>query len=178
MRKLLKWVADRYLGTAILITENGVVDPVDAEDPLSDASRIQYLRGYLDAIWKSIETDGVNVLGYFVWSLTDNVEWSDGWKDRFGFFRVEGGGASGKALARTPKASVAWFSRTARSWPTRPTLHAGEGYSAKRQGRKGESEESRKKSEGVDKSPSKKRNQRKKTREPHLTGLMRPNKTN
>ena len=114
MRRLLGWVGRRYPGVPIVVTENGCVDPVPGPglpSPLNDTFRLQYLQGYLEAVRLAIVEDGVDVRGYFLWSLLDNVEWGDGLRDAFGLFRVDRA-----SLTRTAKASVDWVSRYIRLW--------------------------------------------------------------
>jgi len=76
----------------ILVTENGIADA-------SDQLRPQFLHDHLDAI-DSARSEGVPVLGYLHWSLTDNFEWADGLSKRFGLVAVDY--ATG---IRTPRAS-------------------------------------------------------------------------
>ncbi|RAO73035.1 uncharacterized protein BHQ10_009047 [Talaromyces amestolkiae] len=74
-RKLMKWVWDRY-HVPIIITENGCPCPgenkMTLEQALDDKFRVRYIGLYLDAISHAINEDGVQVLGYYVWSLMDN----------------------------------------------------------------------------------------------------------
>ncbi|WP_055585161.1 GH1 family beta-glucosidase, partial [Streptacidiphilus griseoplanus] len=74
----------------ILVTENGcsVEDTVDGDGRVRDTARIDYLDGHLRALHRAI-ADGVDVRGYFVWSLLDNFEWSDGYHQRFGLVHVD-----------------------------------------------------------------------------------------
>jgi beta-glucosidase len=92
----------------IYVTENGCgggsgSDVPDAEGRIQDTHRISYLRQYTDAMRQAIE-EGVDVRGYFVWSLLDNFEWGSGYSQRFGIVHVDF--ASQK---RTPKASFDWY---------------------------------------------------------------------
>jgi beta-glucosidase len=61
------------------VAEGGMLD-----DPL----RTSYLRKHLRALHKAIEA-GVNVQGYYAWSLMDNLEWSLGFSKRFGLYHVD-----------------------------------------------------------------------------------------
>jgi len=86
----LNWVAQRYGNPPIYITENGSAffDPAVAEggrghDPL----RVSYLQKHLQAIHCAIEA-GVDVRGYYTWSLLDNLEWAHGFSKRFGIVHV------------------------------------------------------------------------------------------
>ncbi|MFE2279165.1 GH1 family beta-glucosidase [Streptomyces sp. NPDC059454] len=82
----------------VVITENGC-----AYDGLDDRDRIAYLDGHLRALHRAVEA-GVDVRGYFVWSLMDNFEWAEGYARRFGLVHVDF-----RTLERTPKASYGWF---------------------------------------------------------------------
>ena len=90
----------------IFITENGCAYPdgPDANGVINDVRRISYLDSHLKAILDSIE-QGVNVGGYFQWSLLDNFEWSLGYKKRFGIVYVDY-----DSQIRTLKESALWYS--------------------------------------------------------------------
>lgn len=83
----------------IYITENGC----STEDRLDDRFRIDYLDGHLGAVRRAIAA-GVDVRGYFVWSLLDNFEWAEGYSQRFGLVRTDF-----DTLARTPRDSYRWL---------------------------------------------------------------------
>jgi beta-glucosidase len=72
------------------VTENGAAyDDVLAEDgQVHDTERVAFLRAHLAAVLDAIE-EGVNVKGYFYWSLMDNYEWAWGYHKRFGIVRVD-----------------------------------------------------------------------------------------
>lgn len=91
----------------VYITENGCSgdDTVDESGVVADAHRVEYLTEHLAALARSIE-DGVDVRGYFVWSLLDNFEWSKGYRPRFGLIHVDY-----SEQARTPKDSYRWYQR-------------------------------------------------------------------
>ncbi len=84
----------------IYITENGMAnaDEIHAGH-VDDAPRLAYLDAHLDACRKAI-SEGVDLRGYFIWSLMDNYEWSFGYEKRFGLVHVDF-----ETLQRTPKAS-------------------------------------------------------------------------
>ncbi|CAL9453273.1 Beta-glucosidase [Streptomyces sp. enrichment culture] len=82
----------------VVITENGC-----SYEGLDDQDRIAYLDGHVRALHRALEA-GVDVRGYFVWSLMDNFEWAEGHARRFGLVHVDFG-----TLERTPKASYGWF---------------------------------------------------------------------
>ena len=95
----------------MVITENGAAfdDILEDSGTVSDVARIDYLRGHLLAVHEAIR-QGVDVRGYFAWSLLDNFEWAEGYAKRFGIVHVDY-----QTLVRSPKASALWFERVARS---------------------------------------------------------------
>lgn len=100
LREILTALRTRY-GTAlppIMITENGC-----SYEGVDDTARIEYLDGHLRAL-EAAAAEGVDVRGYFVWSLLDNFEWIEGYGQRFGLVHVDY-----DTLVRTPKASYAWY---------------------------------------------------------------------
>jgi beta-glucosidase len=74
----------------LYITENGCAaeDYINPDGRADDVERVEYLRGHLDAAWRAIR-DGVNLAGYFHWSLLDNFEWAWGYQKRFGLVFVD-----------------------------------------------------------------------------------------
>ena len=102
--ELLVRLRDDYEVPPLFVTENGaafadrLVDGT-VEDPL----RTAYVEQHLSAIARAID-DGVNVRGYFLWSLLDNFEWACGYSRRFGIVYVDF-----ETLARVPKASYRWY---------------------------------------------------------------------
>ena len=72
------------------ITENGAAydDVVDSDGAVHDGERLQYLHEHLDALHRAI-ADGVDIRGYYLWSLLDNFEWAWGYSKRFGIVRVD-----------------------------------------------------------------------------------------
>lgn len=106
-RSLLKWIHLRYNKPKILITENGCPVPGESSLPieraLDDQFRVDYYRRYLEEMRKAIQLDGVNVVGYFAWSLVDNFEWAEGYRQRFGIHYVD---YSDKKLPRYKKKSA------------------------------------------------------------------------
>ena len=88
---LLLWFRERYGAMPLYITENGAAfsDPSAAPgDVVEDPLRVQYLREHLAALEHAVAA-GVDVRGYFVWSLLDNLEWSHGFTKRFGIVHVD-----------------------------------------------------------------------------------------
>jgi len=73
----------------IFITENGMANKEEKEEDWgNDEPRIHYMRTYLEEIERAID-EGINVQGYFVWSLLDSFEWKEGFTKKFGLVRVE-----------------------------------------------------------------------------------------
>ena len=102
--RLLEWIDARYGRPPVLVLENGTCQGGHDHDALvDDRDRIRYLQGYLREMQLAREA-GVDVQGYFHWSLLDNFEWSKGYDIRFGLVHVDF--ATGK---RTPKRSFAWY---------------------------------------------------------------------
>ncbi|MGP4052375.1 GH1 family beta-glucosidase [Streptomyces sp. 2A115] len=100
LTELLETFRDRYGDRLppVVITENGC-----SYEGLEDQERISYLDGHLRALHRALEA-GVDVRGYFVWSLLDNFEWAEGYARRFGLVHVDF-----ETLERTPKASYGWL---------------------------------------------------------------------
>jgi beta-glucosidase len=92
LTRLLRRINDEYTGDAVklYVTENGAAydDTVEADGAVHDSERTEFLLVHLDAILDAIEA-GVNVYGYFYWSLMDNFEWAWGYHKRFGIVRVD-----------------------------------------------------------------------------------------
>jgi beta-glucosidase len=88
--ELLVRLATDYPGTAMVVTENGAAypDSVTPDGTVEDTDRVEYLRGHIAAVSDAIDK-GVDVRGYFVWSLLDNFEWSWGYSQRFGVVYVD-----------------------------------------------------------------------------------------
>ena len=105
LRELLLWIHERYDAPPIYITENGCATPdvVGSDGRVDDPRRIAFLNGYLGACHEAVER-GVDLRGYFVWSLMDNFEWASGYDKRFGMIYVDF-----DSLERIPKASASWY---------------------------------------------------------------------
>lgn len=106
LRRLLHRLQSDYTGpagVALVVTENGSAfdDEVADDGSVPDTDRTRYLEDHLRALHAAIE-EGVDVRGYFAWSLLDNFEWAYGYAKRFGIVRVDY-----ETQERTPKAS-AW----------------------------------------------------------------------
>lgn len=99
---------ERYGDIPLYITENGSAfydPPVVDGDVLDDPLRTDYLRKHLRALHRAIDA-GVNVKGYYAWSLMDNLEWSLGFGKRFGLYHVDFA-----SQTRTPKATAKFYAR-------------------------------------------------------------------
>lgn len=81
---------DRYPQIkAIYLTENGAAFPdTVVNNEVDDPKRIQYLQDYLKQVLKA-KNEGAKVKGYFIWTLTDNFEWAEGYHPRFGIIYVD-----------------------------------------------------------------------------------------
>ncbi len=84
-----KFLYERY-NLPIYITENGMAnaDRISLDGKVHDPQRIDYLNRYLIELKRAIN-DGVDVRGYFLWSLLDNFEWAEGYRSRFGIVYVD-----------------------------------------------------------------------------------------
>ena len=80
---------------------------------------VAFLDAHLRACHDALAA-GVDLRGYFVWSLLDNFEWAEGYRQRFGIVHVDFA-----TQARTPKASAVWYSRSCA--PTRSARPASAG---------------------------------------------------
>ncbi|HSK07502.1 MAG TPA: GH1 family beta-glucosidase [Acidimicrobiia bacterium] len=102
---MLERVAREHPGTPILICENGAayVDQVGPDGYVDDLARTDYVKRHIEAMKTAIDR-GVDVRGYFLWSLLDNFEWARGYEKRFGIVRVDL-----DTMVRTPKRSGLWY---------------------------------------------------------------------
>jgi len=112
LTRVLKWVKEHYGDLPLYITENGAAfdDPprvVGAR--IEDPARVHYYREHLLAAREAIRR-GVDLRGYFAWSLLDNYEWSQGYSKRFGLVHVDF-----QTQRRTPKASAHYYRDVIRS---------------------------------------------------------------
>jgi beta-glucosidase len=89
-------------GIPVLLTESGLATDDDTE-------RITYISEVLRGVRRALD-DGVDIRGYFVWSLLDNFEWSLGFRPKFGLHSVDP-----KTFARRPKPSASWIGAVARA---------------------------------------------------------------
>lgn len=107
-------------GLPIYVTENGCAadDYLTPEGTVEDHERIDFIQGHLEAAFEAIRA-GVNVAGYFHWSLMDNFEWAEGYRRRFGLHYVEFG--SGR---RVPKRSAQFYRQVALTGELPPSAAA------------------------------------------------------
>jgi beta-glucosidase len=75
LREFRRW------GVPLYVTENGVADE-------RDVVRADYIRRHLQAV-EQAQQEGIDVRGYFHWSLLDNFEWAEGFRPRFGLVAVD-----------------------------------------------------------------------------------------
>ncbi|MDP3466904.1 MAG: GH1 family beta-glucosidase [Daejeonella sp.] len=95
----------KYNFKKLYVTENGAAFPDTVENGnVNDPKRISYLQANIAEILKA-KKEGVNVEGYFVWSFTDNFEWAEGYRPRFGLVHVDY-----ETQKRIVKASGHWYS--------------------------------------------------------------------
>jgi beta-glucosidase len=95
-----------YGDIPLVITENGASfddPPVDGQAVVEDPERVAYLRDHIAAVELAVG-QGVDVRGYYVWSLLDNFEWEHGYDSRFGIVAVDFA-----SQRRVPKRSALWY---------------------------------------------------------------------
>jgi beta-glucosidase len=104
-RDELIWLRDTYTCPPIYITENGAYfdDTVSEDGAVHDARRIEFIDQYVGAM-REAQAQGVDIRGYFVWSLLDNFEWACGYRPTFGLVKV-----NFDTLQRIPKDSYRWY---------------------------------------------------------------------
>jgi len=96
-RKNLNWLSQ--YAKPIIVTENGFSDFLGN---LDDMQRTYYYKHYINQLLKAIKIDGIDVQGYFAWSLLDNFEWTRGYSQKFGLHSVD---FDDPSRPRKPKAS-------------------------------------------------------------------------
>ena len=106
LRQVLGWLQETYQPPSIMVTENGAAfpdpRPLDG-DELDDRERSAYLADHIEAAARALD-DGVRLNGYFAWSLLDNFEWAEGYRQRFGIVQVDYAN-----MRRSVKASGSWY---------------------------------------------------------------------
>lgn len=116
LTELLIGLSEKYPDLPLMVTENGAAFP---DEVVADASRssgkavhddkrTKYVRDHIAAVLDAAD-QGVDVRGYFVWSLFDNFEWGYGYSKRFGIVRVDY-----DTFERIPKDSALWFQKLCR----------------------------------------------------------------
>jgi beta-glucosidase len=112
LRELLVTMRERYPELPpVMITENGCsygMGP-DEHGVVDDQPRIDYLDSHLRAVADAVD-EGVDVRGYYCWSLMDNFEWTEGYTQRFGLVHVDY-----ETQVRTPKRSFDWYAGLVRA---------------------------------------------------------------
>jgi beta-glucosidase len=106
LTRVLSWLHDTYPNLPpIYITENGraCLDAIDEHGQVDDPDRVRYLDAHLRALKPAIDA-GVDVRGYYVWSLLDNFEWARGYEMRFGLVYTDY-----PTQRRIPKSSYHWL---------------------------------------------------------------------
>jgi len=105
LTELLLHLHREYPGVPLYVTENGAAYPdiVTPSGEVVDHDRIAFLDGHLRASLAAIR-EGVDLRGYFYWSLLDNLEWAEGYAKRFGLVHVDF-----QSQRRTPKESARWY---------------------------------------------------------------------
>jgi beta-glucosidase len=106
LNKLLADIKNMYGNPPVYITENGSAfkDEILPDGSIDDKKRARYLLRHIDAASECI-AEGVNLKGYFAWSLLDNFEWAYGYSKRFGLVHVDYA-----TQARKLKSSALWYS--------------------------------------------------------------------
>ncbi|MBC8164213.1 MAG: beta-glucosidase [Roseiflexaceae bacterium] len=98
-------LASEYTDIPLYIAENGAAfaDTLDEAGQIHDTARVAYLRDHIADAQRATQ-QGINLKGYFLWSLLDNFEWEDGYDKRFGIIHVDFA-----TLERTWKQSAHWY---------------------------------------------------------------------
>ncbi|MGM0924028.1 MAG: glycoside hydrolase family 1 protein [Bacillota bacterium] len=109
LRIALRRITSRY-DLPILISENGLgeYDKLEENDVVNDDYRIEYVRSHVKAMQEAI-SDGVDLIGYCVWSFTDLLSWLNGFQKRYGFVFVNQHEEGDHDLRRIKKKSFYWY---------------------------------------------------------------------
>jgi beta-glucosidase len=109
--EVLRWMKDRYGNPPVYITENGAAfdDRPSSTGQVDDPQRVAYLQEHLSAARQAI-AEGVDLRGYYVWSLLDNFEWQFGYARQFGIVYVDR-----QTQQRIPKTSAQFYADVANS---------------------------------------------------------------
>jgi 6-phospho-beta-glucosidase len=105
----LRRLASRYQ-LPIMITENGLgdFDVLEPNDTVNDESRIAYLHSHIEQCKQAI-SDGIDLIGYCVWSFTDLLSWLNGYQKRYGLVYVNRDESDQRDLRRIRKQSFYWY---------------------------------------------------------------------
>ncbi len=109
--KTLKTIQSEYGNRKILITENGAAfnDYPNFKGEVHDYNRIDFLTQHIQMVKKCID-EGLDIKGYFIWSLMDNFEWVYGYSQRFGLTYIDN-----ITKERTLKKSAYWYRKIIQS---------------------------------------------------------------
>jgi beta-glucosidase len=110
LREVLVDLASAGDAPPLYVHEAGAAfhDAIASDGTIDDEGRISWLEAHVDAALDAAG-EGVDLRGFFVWSLLDNFEWAEGYGNRFGIVRVDF-----DSLTRAPKRSAGWFREVAR----------------------------------------------------------------
>jgi beta-glucosidase len=123
LTELLLQLKAEYDLPPVYITENGMAaDDRLEQGEVADFVRVEYVRSHLEAL-KAAMDQGVDVRGYFLWSLLDNFEWNSGYSKRFGIVYVDYA-----TQERIPKASALWYRDFLAGQPRRARRIEGHGH--------------------------------------------------
>jgi beta-glucosidase len=105
-------------GVPLYVTENGAAfaEAPGADGRVDDRERIRYLHEHVGQVARA-RAAGVDVRGYFAWTMWDNFEWAEGYGPTFGLVHVDRA-----TLARTPKRSFDWYRRLAANGARPPAI--------------------------------------------------------
>jgi beta-glucosidase len=105
LTELLLRLHEEYPRLPLYITENGAAypDEIGPDGEIRDTSRLDFVDAHLRAAHTAIQA-GVDLRGYFCWSLLDNLEWAEGYAKRFGLVHVDF-----ETQQRTVKQSARWY---------------------------------------------------------------------
>jgi len=109
LRLRLQSLRDAHPELPLYVTENGAAfaDEPTTDGFVRDTDRIAFLESHLERCLDAVGR-GVDLRGFFAWSLLDNFEWAEGYGKRFGLVGVDY-----ESFARRPKASYEWFAKLA-----------------------------------------------------------------
>jgi beta-glucosidase len=111
LENLLVQFSKRYPKIPLYVTENGMSQPLDVveeDGKVHDPARVRFIRDHLIHCYRAIQK-GVDLRGYYVWSLMDNFEWGYGYTQRFGVTHMDY-----TTYKRTVKDSGTWYAQAAK----------------------------------------------------------------